>query len=169
METKIADYSLSMRHLLFLYVVTFVCFDFVWGGNPENQCVLRFDSKGVESVSLREIESGGGRYDEKRCTESRLLLTAGTYKIRAVKFQDGLEVRYKHKTVIMTPEKETVVTFNKVSDEYFEVRKRGTFLLVEYNPKAFWNDEFYWNTSKPPSWKCYKGGRLVYSSTFEYG
>jgi hypothetical protein len=169
MEMKSVHYSLSMRHLLFLYVVTFVCFDFVWGGNPENQCVLRFDSKDVESVLLQDLQSASHRYDEKQCTESRLLLTAGTYKIIAVKFQDGPEVLYKNKTVIMTPEKETVVTFNKLSDDCFEVKNRGTFFLVEYNPKAFWDDEFYSNSSKPPSWKCYKGRRLVYSSTFEYG
>ena len=158
-----------IRQLRLIFAAAFLSLVNAWGEPPDNQCTLRFDSEGVKSVSFRNVQSDSNQYEEKQCTNSQILLPPGTYEIDDVKFEGGLRIGYKNKQVTLTPENETVITFNKPSDEYFEIKKRGTFLIIEYNPKAFYDEEFYSNRSHPPTVQCRKGDRLVYSKTFEYG
>jgi predicted transcriptional regulator len=135
----------------------------------QNLCTLRFDCDGIQSVSIRDLSQDKQARINKELQEGILRLPQGEYSISHILFQCGLEVSFKHKIVYLMPDNETVISFNKPMENSLIVKKQGVFFLIEYNPKAYWDEEFYFNKSNPPVFRCYKGDRLIYSGTFEYG
>lgn len=175
MVTQVFNNLLVWRRLTFLLPLL-LCVGFAWASEPtssdqqtQNLCTLRFDCEGVKFVVFRNMSQDNQSWTDKKLQAGVLLLPQGEYEIRHVSFECGLGVRFKHKIVHLTPDKETVISFSKPMKDSLTIKKQGVFFLIEYTPKAYWNDEFYYYKSNPPVLRCYKGDRLIYSSTFEYG
>lgn len=169
------------NNLLVGYRLTFLlplllCVGFAWASEPtssdqqtQNLCALRFDCEGVQFVNIRNLSQDNQSWTDKELQAGALLLPQGKYDIRYVIFECGLGVSFKNKIVHLTPDKETVISFSKPMNDSLTVKKQGVFFQITYNPRAYRNDEFYYYKSNPPVLRCYKGDRLIYSSTFEYG
>lgn len=175
MVTQVFNNLLIWRRLIFLLPLL-LCVGFAWASEPtssdqqtQNRCTLRFDCEGIQSINIYNPSQNNQSRTDKELQAGALLLPQGEYEIRHVIFECGLEVYFKHKVVHLTPDKETVISFSKPMKDSLTVKKRGVFFQIEYNPKAYRNDEFYYYKSNPPVLRCFKGDRLIYSSTFEYG
>lgn len=160
----------------FIYLLLLACLTGILtaeslpSGDPsKKRCTLRFDCEYVESATIRDISLGRSGFEEMTCTNSTLLLPEGNYEIGEVNFRGGLAVCYKRKTVYLTPEKETVITFAKPQNNSLEIKKQGGSYLIDYNPKAYQDEEFYYNHTHPPTVQIHKNGHLIHSETFEYG
>ena len=175
MTTRGFNNLLVWRRLTFLLALL-LCVGFAWANESPSSdqqaqklCTLRFDCEGIQSVGIHDLSQDRHSRLSKEPQAGVLLLPQGKYDLRYVIFECGLEVIFKHKIVHLTPDKETVILFNKPMKDSLTVKKQGVFFLIEYNPKAYWDDEVYYYKSNPPVVQCYKEDRLIYSNTFEYG
>lgn len=136
--------------------------------DPNNPCTLVFDCNDVSSAEIMIPDNWRTR-QVYRCRDGKIILPAGTFEITTISFHSGVSISYKNKIIEMSPEKETVITFTLPTESNLTIRKQGIYIIPQYTPKGFPDEEFYCNYKSPPVFSFYKGKRLLHSHTTEYG
>lgn len=108
-------------------------------------------------------------YQQYTCENGELKLPAGTYELRNIEFKSGVSIDYKIKMIEMIPDKATLITFKLPDKSNLEVHRQGVYVVAEYTPKGYYDEEFYSNRKSPPVFELYHNRRLVYTAVSDYG
>lgn len=69
----------------------------------------------------------------------------------------------------LTPDKETWITFKLPDNSNLKVHRQGVYVVAEYTPKGYDDEEFYSNRKSPPVFELHHNRRLIYTAVSEYG